>query len=179
MTVLENLVRQDLNPLEQAQAFRVLSTEFKLTQVQIAERTGVSRESVSNYMRLLRLPEKAMNYLLAGKLTFSDCREILALESPEQIEELAEEIVAKHLKWEDIQMRVGQIQGFFAAPGKTKQPRGAQWQDPNVRAAQMEMERTLGMRVRIRDREGKGKITIEYASVDDYERVMELFRGKG
>ena len=58
MTVLENVVREDLNPMEQAEAFRVLSTEFKLTQAQIAERIGVSRETVSNYMRLLRLPRE-------------------------------------------------------------------------------------------------------------------------
>ena len=76
------------------------------------------------------------------------------------------------------------LNGSFAAlPGKTcrttaKKGRGARWMDPNVRAAQMEMERTLGMRVRIRDRNGKGRIVIEYASVDDYERVVELLGKK-
>ena len=63
-------------------------------------------------------------------------------------------------------------------PGEKKKQAGARWMDPNVRAAQTDMERTLGMRVRIRDRNGKGKIVIEYATVDDYERVAGMLRGK-
>jgi ParB family chromosome partitioning protein len=183
MTVLENVVREDLNPLEQAEAFRVLSREFHLTQMQIAERIGVSRETVSNYMRLLRLPEKVQAYLLADRLSFSDARLILALETPEQIEALADEVVTKNLKWHEIEDRVMRMNGSFPTttgmpPQDEKKNRGARWIDPNVRAAQTEMERTLGMRVRIKDRNGKGKIVIEYASVDDYERVVEMLHGK-
>jgi ParB family chromosome partitioning protein len=182
MTVLENVVREDLNPLEQAEAFRVLSKEFKLTQAQIGERIGVSRETVSNYMRLLRLPKKVMEYMLADRLTFSDAREILRLENDEHIELVAEEVVTHKLKWDQIEERVMQLNGSFAplpgqpVPEVEKQKRGARWMDPNVRAAQMEMERVLGMRVRIRDRNGKGRIVIEYANVDDYDRVMEMLR---
>ncbi len=184
MTVLENVVRQDLNPVEQAEAFRVLSKEFNLTQMQIADRIGVSRETVSNYMRLLKLPEKVMGYMLEDRLSFSDARQILALENPEYIEALADEVVAKHMKWDEIEDRVMRINGSFpmlpgqTMPGEKKQKRGARWMDPNVRAAQTEMERTLGMRVRIRDRNGKGRIVIEYATVDDYERVVELLGSK-
>jgi ParB family chromosome partitioning protein len=182
MTVLENVQREDLNPLEQAEAFRVLSKDFQLTQAQIAERIGVSRETVSNYMRLLRLPEEVKGYLLSGRLSFSDCREILALEKEEHILQVAQEIVTKHLKWDEIEDRVARLNGFFpgqAAPGdQQKKTRGSRWMDPNVRAAQTDMERTLGMRVRIKDRNGKGKIVIEYSSVDDYERVVEMLRGK-
>ncbi len=185
MTVLENVQREDLNPLEQAEAFRVLSKEFQLTQAQIADRIGVSRETVSNYMRLLRLPEEVMGYLLSGRLSFSDCREILALEKEEQIVQVAKEAVTNHWKWDQIEDRVARLNGFLPMlPGQTmpgeqeKKSRGARWMDPNVRAAQTDMERTLGMRVRIKDRNGKGKIVIEYASVDDYERVVEVLRGK-
>ncbi len=185
MTVLENVQREDLNPLEQAEAFRVLSKEFQLTQAQIAERIGVSRETVSNYMRLLRLPQEVMGYLLSGRLTFSDCREILALESEEHILQVAQEVVTKKLKWDEIEDRVARLNGFLpivpgqGLPGEQqKKSRGARWMDPNVRAAQTDMERTLGMRVRIKDRNGKGRIVIEYASVDDYERVIEMLRGK-
>jgi ParB family chromosome partitioning protein len=185
MTVLENVQREDLNPLEQAEAFRVLSKEFQLTQAQIAERVGVSRETVANYMRLLRLPREVMGYLLEGRLTFSDCREILALEKEEHIVEVAKEVVTKHLKWDEIEDRVARLNGFLPMlPGQTvpgellKKSRGARWMDPNVRAAQLAMERILGMRVRIKDRNGKGKIVIEYATVDDYERVVEMLKGK-
>jgi ParB family chromosome partitioning protein len=185
MTVLENIAREDLNPLEQAEAFRVLSVQFHLTQEQIAQRTGLSRETVSNYMRLLRLPQKVMDYLLSERLSFSDCREILRLENDDYIEEIAEEVVTHKLKWDQIEDRVMRVNGSFAMlPGQTmpgekkKRGGGARWMDPNVRAAQTDMERTLGMRVRIRDRHGKGKIVIEYASVDDYERVTSLLRSK-
>ncbi|MFZ0318478.1 MAG: ParB/RepB/Spo0J family partition protein [Candidatus Sulfotelmatobacter sp.] len=182
MTVLENVQREDLNPIEQAQAFRVLSQEFHLTQAQIAERVGVSRETVANYMRLLRLPQQVMGYLVSGRLSFSDCRELLALQREEHILQLAEEVVAKHLKWDEIEDRVARLNGFLPEPAASgepqKQARGARWMDPNVRAAQTEMERTLGMRVRIKDRNGKGKIVIEYATVDDYERVVEMLREK-
>jgi ParB family chromosome partitioning protein len=184
MTVLENVVRADLNPLEQAEAFRVLSKEFHLTQAQIAERVGVSRETVSNYMRLLRLPEKVMNYMLEGRLSFSDAREILRLEKAEHIEMVAEEVVTKRLKWDEIEDRVMRLNGSLpmlpvqTRPGEPGKTTSARWVDPNVRAAQTEMERTLGMRVRIRDRNGKGKIVIEYATVDDYERVVEKLQAK-
>jgi len=184
MTVLENIAREDLNPVEQAEAFRVLSLEFKLTQAQIADRIGVSRETVANYMRLLRLPEKVMNYLLSDRLSFSDAREILRLENDDYIEQVADEVVTHKLKWDQIEDRVMRINGSFpmlpgqTLPGEKKKSGGARWMDPNVRAAQTDMERTLGMRVRIRDRHGKGKIVIEYASVDDYERVTSLLRSK-
>ncbi|MGA8216759.1 MAG: ParB/RepB/Spo0J family partition protein [Candidatus Sulfotelmatobacter sp.] len=185
MTVLENIVREDLNPIEQAEAFRVLSLQFKLTQAQIADRIGLSRETVSNYMRLLRLPQKVMEYLLSDRLSFSDAREILRLENDEYIEQVAEEVVTHKLKWDQIEDRVMRINGSFPMlPGQTmpgaakKEGRGARWMDPNVRAAQTDMERTLGMRVRIKDRQGKGKIVIEYASVDDYERVTGMLRSK-
>src|ERR1700678_1043297 len=182
MTVLENVQREDLNPLEQAEAFRVLSKEFHLTQAQIAERIGVSRETVANYMRLLRLPQQVMGYLLSGRLTFSDCREILALEKEEHILQVAEEVVTKHLKWDEIEDRVARLNGFLPAlrgrADEQKKSRGARWRDPTARAAQLEMERPLGLRVRIKDRNGKGRIVIEYATVDDYERVVEMLKRK-
>ena len=184
MTVLENVMREDLNPIEQAEAFRVLSLEFKLTQSQIADRIGMSRETVANYMRLLRLPQKVMEYMLADRLSFSDAREILRLENDDHIEAVAEEVVTHKLKWDQIEDRVMRINGSFpllpgqTMPGEPRKKGGARWMDPNVRAAQTDMERTLGMRVRIRDRHGKGKIVIEYASVDDYERVTTLLRSK-
>jgi ParB family transcriptional regulator, chromosome partitioning protein len=138
---------------------------------------------VSNYMRLLRLPQEVMGYLISGQLTFSDCRELLALENEEHIVQVAQEVVTKHLKWDEIEDRVARLNGFL--PGQTgpgevslKKGRAARWMDPNVRAAQLAMERILGMRVRIRDRNGKGKIVIEYATVDDYERVVEMLKAK-
>ena len=133
-------------------------------------------------MRLLRLPEDVMKYMLDGRLSFSDARAILSLDHEEHIRLVAKEVVTKHLKWDEIDERVRELNGFVAmqkseGAGQGKAGR-ARWMDPNVRAAQMDMERTLGMRVMIKDRNGKGRIVIEYASVDEYERVVEMLRGK-
>jgi ParB family transcriptional regulator, chromosome partitioning protein len=181
MTVIENLQRQDLNCLEQAEAFRLLSKEFNLTQEEIGARVGMSRESVSNYMRLLRLPEEALQYLANGQLGFSEARQILSLDDATKIPALAEEIVQKHMSVEQIEMMVRRMNGWLdpvpGMSGQEKKKAGSRWQDPNVRAAQLELERTLGVRVRIRDKKGKGKILIEYSNVDDYERVVGMLRG--
>jgi ParB family chromosome partitioning protein len=177
MTVLENVVREDLNPIEQAQAFRVLSQEFKLTQSEIAQRIGVSRESVANHVRLLRLPETVIEDVAHGRLSFSQARELLALENPEHSVALSRELQLKPMTLEQLTMRVRVLNQDPDVPGADELKVGvAKGMDPNVRAAQIEMESILGMRVRIKDRNGKGKIVIEYGSVDDYERVVELLR---
>ena len=94
MTVVENLMRQDLNCLEQANAFYRLSREFGLTQEQIGQRTGVSRESVANYLRILRLPQSVQQLLAEGKLGFSEARVLLQLSDPAQIEQIARNAVS-------------------------------------------------------------------------------------
>lgn len=181
MTVIENLQRQDLNCLEQAEAFRLLSKEFNLTQEEIGARVGMSRESVSNYMRLLRLPEEVLQYLANGQIGFSEAREILRLDDTTKIPAFAEEIVKKQMSVEQIEMMVSRMNGWLdpvpGMPGQEKKKAGSRWQDPNVRAAQLELERTLGVRVRIRDKKGKGQILIEYGNVDDYERVVGMLSG--
>jgi ParB family transcriptional regulator, chromosome partitioning protein len=178
MTIVENLQRQDLSALEQAESFRVLSEEFKLTQSQIGERIGLSRESVANYMRLLRLPESAMQLLAEGSISFAVAKELLKLDDKDQIAKAAAQIVEKRMSFDQVERLVWQLLGLPTGEGQEKTKSGARWVDPNVRAAQTELERLLGMKVRIRDRKGRGKIVIEYATVDDYERVLEALRGK-
>jgi ParB family transcriptional regulator, chromosome partitioning protein len=184
MTIIENLQREDLSALEQAQAFRVLSQEFSLTQAQIGERVGLSRESIANYMRLLKLPREVMQLLAEKKITFGEAKELLKLENDDQITKGALYAVQKGLSLEQIERMVlsmnGLLDPFPGMPGQVtkKTGGGARWVDPNVRAAQTDLERLLGVRVRIRDRKGKGKIVIEYHTVDDYERVVEMLRGK-
>jgi ParB family chromosome partitioning protein len=182
MTIIENLQREDLSPLEQAQSFKVLSTEFNLTQEEIGKRVGLSRVSIANYMRLLKLPREVMDLLAQKSLTFAEAKELLALENADQIAQAAVYAVKKGMTAEQIEKMVlsmnGLLEPFPGMPGQAKKKSGARWVDPNVRAAQVDLERTLGLRVRIRDRKGKGKIVIEYATVDDYERVVEMLRGK-
>ena len=184
MTIVENLQREDLSPLEQAQAFKVLSTQFSLTQDEIAQRVGLSRASIANYMRLLKLPREVMEMLAEKRINFAQAKELLKLGDNDRIAEAALYAVKKGMNIEQIEMLVLRMDGLLEPlpdmPGVTKERKssGARWVDPNVRAAQVDLERMLGVRVRIRDRKGRGKIVIEYSTVDDYERVVEMLRGK-
>ncbi len=182
MTLIENLQREDLNCMEQAEAFRVLSKEFEMTQEEIGKRVGMSRESVSNYMRLLRLPEKVMDYLLHDRLTFSEARELLGLQDASKMQEAADIVVSKHMSILEIETLVAKYNGWPDAQDPVSKPGtggGARWQDPNVRAAQIELQQVLRLRVKIQDRKGRGKIVIEYHTVDDYERVVGMLKGSG
>ena len=185
MTIIENLQREDLSPLEQAQAFKVLSTQFSLTQEEISQRVGLSRASIANYMRLLKLPREVMQMLAEKRINFAQAKELLKLGDNDRIAEAALYAVKKGMNLEQIETLVLRMDGLLDPlpdmPGvkREKKSSGARWVDPNVRAAQVDLERMLGVRVRIRDRKGRGKIVIEYSTVDDYERVVEMLRGRG
>ncbi len=177
MTLVENLQREDLNCVEQAEAFANLSTEFKLTQEQIGARAGISRESVSNYMRLLTLPEGVIGALQKGKLTYSHARTLLHLRDNVQIWKYAQKAMEEKMsvaKLEDLVLGVSAPIGR----GEPNKESGARWVDPNVKAAQRSLEEVLGMRVRIRDRKGRGKIVIEYGTLEDFDRVVGMLKGK-
>jgi ParB family chromosome partitioning protein len=130
-------------------------------------------------MRLLKLPHSVQEYLAAGGLGFSEAMVLLQMENEEKLEELAATAVEKCWNVEQIRDAVMRMDGYLnPKPGldpKT-QKGGARWVDPNVRAAQNDLQRLLGMRVRIRDKKGKGRIVIEYATVDDYERVVGMLK---
>jgi ParB family chromosome partitioning protein len=178
MTIVENLQREDLDCLEQAEAFYSLSEEFGLTQEEIGKRVGASRETVSNYLRLRKLPIDVKTYLSRGFLTYSHARELLALEDNAMISKLATLAVKKRmsvLQLEDEVMNLHFPRNVGEERPASSPPRAV---DPNVRAAQRSLETVLGMRVRIRDRRGKGKITIEYGTLEDFDRVVGMLKGK-
>ena len=180
MTIVENLQRQDLDCLEQAGAFAHLSTEFGLTQEEIGKRVGASRETVSNYLRLLKLPEDVQFLLSRGDISYSHARELLVLEDQSQVSKLAALVVAKKMSVLQLEDAVLDLNVPSGRPESERGPGGgARWVDPNVRAAQRSLETVLGMRVRIRDRKGKGKITIEYGTLEDFDRVVGMLKGSG
>jgi len=176
MTVIENIQRQDLRCMEQAAAFSMLSRNFGLTQEEIGKKTGVSRETVSNYMRLLKLPFEVQQFLTNGELEFSHARELLNLLDPTMVVKIAEQAVKHHMSVVQIEKLVFETNVPLQRQADAIR-RGARWVDPNVKAAQRELEEALGVRVRIRDRKGKGKIVIEYATIDDFDRVVEMLKG--
>jgi ParB family transcriptional regulator, chromosome partitioning protein len=176
MTVIENLQRRDLNCIDLARAYIMLSQDFALTQDQIGERVGVSRESVANYMRLSKLPEVVQIYLQNGALDFSHARILLNLKDPDIIAKVAHKAVDQEMSVDQLESFVLFDKSMFPG-GKEPVPRGSRWVDPNVRAAQRELERILGVKVKIRDRKGKGKITLEYATLEDFDRVLGMLTG--
>jgi ParB family chromosome partitioning protein len=176
MTLVENLQRQDLDCLEQANAFANLSTDFNLTQEQIGKRVGVSREQVSNYLRLLKLPPTVLVALGKKELSYSHARLLLSLEDDGQIVKVAQMVVTKKMSVALLQDLILNID-VPRERSEARQQGGARWVDPNVRAAQRSLETVLGMRVRIRDRKGKGKITIEYGTLEDFDRVVGMLKG--
>ncbi|HKD03875.1 MAG TPA: ParB/RepB/Spo0J family partition protein [Terriglobales bacterium] len=178
MTVVENLQRQDLNCMDQARAFVMLSQTFHLTQEQIGNRVGVARETISNYMRLVRLPNNVQRYLQDGELEFSHARLLLILEDDSLVPRVADKVVKEKLSVEQLEEVVFQLNVPFKKQQEEQGTGRARWVDPNVRAAQRQLEQVLGMRVRIRDRKGKGRITIDYASLEDFDRVVKMLRGK-
>jgi len=171
MTIVENLQRADLNPMEQAFAFQRLSQEFHLTQEHIAIRTGKERATVANFLRLLRLPESVQKKVETGELTFGHARAILALDSPEAITSAAQKVLALSLS---VRQTENYIQGLINPENKQakKEEKPAQPEDPNVREAQDQLQRKLGLRVRIEDKRGKGKVIIEYANVEDFDAIL-------
>jgi ParB family chromosome partitioning protein len=177
MTLVENLQRQDLDCLEQAAAFSNLSTQFHLTQEQIGNRVGVSREQVSNYLRLLNLPPLVTAALRKKELTYTHARLLLSLKEEDQIVKAAQVAIAKKMSVALLEELVMSMQYLVE---KSDEPKtgGARWVDPNVRAAQRSLEAVLGMRVRIRDRRGKGRIVIEYGTLEDFDRVVGMLKGK-
>jgi len=171
MTIVENLQREGLNPMEEARAFDRLSREFNLTQEQMSQKTGKDRASIANLIRLLRLPEAIQQSIEKGELTAGHAKALLMLDSPEAILSAAQKIRAVSLS---VRQTEELVHRMLAPEGSTAQdPKPKRAVDPNVRAAEQELQRALGVRVTIRDSKGKGKIVIEYASLEDFDRVVE------
>ena len=176
MTVVENLQRADLNPMEQARAYERLSREFHLTQEQMAERTGKDRASVSNFLRLLRLPDDVQQRVESGELSFGHARALLALPTPESVGTAVGKIMSLGLS---VRATESLVQGMLHPEGKASQAeKPAKVVDPNVREAQNNLRRTLGLKVTIEDKRGKGRVIIEYSGVDDFDSILNAL-GKG
>ena len=170
MTIVENLQRADLNPMEQAHAYHRLSRDFHMTQEQMAERTGKDRASVANFLRLLKLPENVQQLVATGDLTFGHARALLALDSPEAIAAAAQKVLALNLS---VRATENYVQGLINPDSRPKPAaKEVLTQDPNVREAQDMLRRTLGLKVTIDDKKGRGKVIIEYSGIEDFDAIL-------
>ena len=167
VSLIENIQRENLNPIEEARAYHRLAHEFGLTQEEVAQRTGKDRSTVANFLRLLKLPKDIQQMIQEGVLSMGHARALLGLESHTQQREIAEKASAQG--WS-----VRQLERTIAAGRKTKPKTNAQNPlDPNVRAALEHLERVLGTRVRIVEHGTRGKIEIEYYSQEDLHRLYD------
>ena len=170
ITIVENLQRADLNPMEQARAFERLSREFHMTQEQMATRTGKDRATVANFLRLLRLPASVQNRVESGELTFGHARALLAFEHAEEMEKAAQRVVGLSLS---VRQTESYVQGLLHPDKSRKEPKPEPPVDPNVREVQERLQRSLGLKVTIEDHNGRGKVVIEYAKLEDFDALLE------
>ena len=168
LAVTENVMREDLNPIEVAHAYDSLQERFQLSHEEIAARIGINRSTVSNTLRLLGLPEQIQNMVANGDVSAGHARALLGLQSADRQNELAQLIAKRGLSVRQVESIVASAQ---SAPEAQKVARKV---DPNTRAAALELERSLGTRVRIVGSEKRGKIEISYFSGDDLQRLYEL-----
>jgi ParB family transcriptional regulator, chromosome partitioning protein len=169
ITIVENLQRADLNPMEQARAFERLSREFHMTQEQMATRTGKDRASVSNFLRLLKLPQSIQVRVESGELTFGHARTLLALEHAEEMEKATQKIIASSLS---VRQTEDYVQRMMHPERSKKEPKPEAPLDPNVRDAQDRLQRALGLKVHIEDKNGRGRVIIEYARLEDFDAFL-------
>jgi len=174
ISLVENIQREDLNPIETAQAFDRLTKELGLSHEQIASRTGKDRTTVTNLLRLLRLPADIQLLLAEHRLSMGHARAILGLPSPELQLKVAEKAAAGGLS-------VRQVERLVHRMTTTREPKTPDQVtiDPNVKAAVEELERVLGTRVRVVEKsENRGRLEIEYYSMEDLSRIYEVIVGE-
>jgi ParB family chromosome partitioning protein len=168
VALVENIQRDDLNPIEEAQAYRRLADELQMSQEEIAAAVGKDRTTVANAMRLLRLPDEVKNDLSAGALTVGHARALLALPDETAQRRVAREIVAGAISVRETEALIrGELSPERPAPAD--KPRI----DPNTRAAEDQLKVALGTRVRIVRKRKGGRIEIDFQDEDELQRLFE------
>ena len=171
IALIENIQREDLNPIEEAQAYKKLIETVGLTQEALASRVGRDRSYITNYLRLLRLPEDLQQLVMEGRLSTGHARTLLALSHPDQQRRIARQIINGGLSvrvTENIVQKMVEGKPVRSAPA----PRAV---DPNVRAAETKLRRALGTQVKIlMSEQGKGKVEISFFNSRDLDRIYNL-----
>ena len=170
LALIENLQREDLNPMEEASAYQRLQEEFELTQEEIAHKVGKSRPAVANSVRLLLLPKEAQQLVVAGKLPAGHARALLGLEGEAMILAAAREVTAKGLSTRETERLVARLKA-----GRRRR-KTLPISDPDLRSLIERLQRSLGTKVRLlhRSGSGRGKLEIEYYSLADLERLTRI-----
>lgn len=174
LALIENIQRQDLSPIEEAEAYERLMKRHRWTQEQVAQRVGKDRSTVANSLRLLKLPEPARGAVVDGRVSMGHARALVALGDDALIEQALREVLAKGLsvrQTESLTRRMKQ------PPADTPEAPAPARLSPEARDLVDRLQRALGTRVTLQDRGGKGRILIEYGSLDELDGVLDRILG--
>jgi len=170
ITIIENLQRADLNPIEQARAFDRLGKEFHMTQDNISLRTGKDRTTIGNFLRLLKLPMDVQNKVESGELSFGHAKALMGLQHHPGMEQAVKRVCTLSLS---VRQTESMVQGILFPEGKKGRAKPEAPVDPNVKEVEERLQRALGLKVRVDDHHGRGKVVIEYATLADFDGLME------
>jgi ParB family chromosome partitioning protein len=173
VALIENIQRENLNPIEEAQAYRRLVDEHHMTQDTVAAAVGKDRATVANYLRLLRLPAEVRNDLAAGTLSMGHARALLGMPDEAAQRRVAREVVARELSVRETEALVRRE----TAPSAPVEPRQVPRTDANTRAAEDQLKLALGTRVRIVRRGRGGRLEIDFANEDELQRLFDQLTG--
>ena len=168
MALIENIQREDLNPIDEALAYARLASEFTMTQDAIAAAVGKDRTSVTNHLRLLKLPHEVRAEVAAGRLSMGHARALLAVADDAQQRQAARDVIAQSLSVRETEMLVKRL-----GETSTRTEAAAKPVDVHVKAAEDRLKLALGTRVRIRKKGKGGRIEIEFVSEDELQRLYE------
>jgi ParB family chromosome partitioning protein len=168
IALIENIQREDLNPMETAEAFRRLTTDFHLTQEELSDKVGKDRATIANYLRLLKLPEEIKSLIYNGSLSMGHAKALLMIEGRATQIETARKIIQRNLSVREAEA----LTKKGTRPKKVKVIR-----DPQISSLEEKLIRSLGTKVRILHKGKKGKIEIEYYSLDELDRLLEILMG--
>ncbi|MFD2307401.1 ParB/RepB/Spo0J family partition protein [Enterococcus termitis] len=174
VAVLENLQREDLNPLEEAEAYDMLMKNLKLTQVEVAERLGKSRPYIANYLRLLTLPAPVKEMVQGETLSMGQARTLLGLKDKELILTLAKRVVEENLTVRQLEQIVNDLNENQGKKIAKKDKKSIKEKPYYIRESEDRLMDKFGTTVAIQEKEGKGKIEIEYLSQSDLARILDI-----
>ena len=170
LAIIENIHRQDLNPIEEAEAYKRLAEDFSLTQEMIAEKVGKSRAAIANILRLLNLSRNIQENLISGKLSMGHARALLGLENNGQMHVMCQEILKQGLTVRQTESKVNRLK----KPEMLKLASSMKKKNIFIRDLEKELERKLGTKVEVSPKKTGGKLVVSYYSDDDLERIQNL-----
>lgn len=176
MTLIENIQREDLNPIEEAIALKRLRDEFGLTQEELSSRLGKSRPAIANSLRLLSLEDEIQESVSRGTISAGHARALLGVTDSSLRLQLHQEIVTKGLSVRQTEELVKRVQDGPHDPSVSRETSPPPPKDPNIAQVEDSLRRILGTKVVIKDRKGRGRIQIEYYSLDDLDRILEILQ---